>query len=687
VSRAYPVSYPRTRKVDQVDEYHGTKVADPFRWLEQPADTPEVRAWIEAQNAVTSDYLASTPLAAEIRARLTELWNYPRAGAPFRRGERYFQFRNSGLRNQDVLYVMDGPRDAGRILLDANELSPDGRVALVQASPSPDGTVLAYALSEGGSDWITWRFREVEGGRDLPDELEWSKFSRAAWHPDGSGVFYQRFPSPGEDVRYIASNEAPELRYHRLGSDQAADELVYGRPDEPEWMFHPAISDDDRFLLIHVSRSTEPRNMLLLQPLAGGEPIALVAGFQDEALYLGSDGDTFYLKTDRGGGRGKVVAVDRRRPQQWREVVPESAHLLEQGIMVGNEFLLLYQEDASHRLRRFSIDGEPRGEARLPGLGSVAALNAERDHDEAFFLFTSFLEPAAAYRMALPSGSLERLTDPALSFDAGAYVTRRLSATSPDGTRVPMFVVHHRELAMTGDHPVLLYGYGGFNISQTPVFSVSRLAWLERGGVLAVANLRGGGEYGREWHEAGTLERKQNVFDDFTSCAEKLIADGFTRPARLAIWGGSNGGLLVGACITQRPELFGAAHAAVGVMDMLRYHLFTIGSRWASDYGRADDPGHFPFLHAYSPLHNLSRGECYPATLITTGDRDDRVVPAHSFKFAAALQEAQGCDQPVLLRVETRAGHGMGKPTDVLIAEQADIWAFLLRELAVEPST
>jgi prolyl oligopeptidase len=679
-----PRPYPATRKSDQVDDYHGTRVADPYRWLEQPADTPEVCAWIEDQNTLTQEYLNATPLAGEIRRRLTGLWDYPRAGAPFRRGETYFQFRNRGLQNQDVLYVMDRPDGTGRVLFDPNTLSADGKVALVATSVGPGGRILAYALSEGGSDWITWRFREVASGRDLPDTLEWIKFSLACWHPDGSGVFYQRFPAPAEGERYVAANEAAELRFHRLGGDPAEDELIYSRPDQPSWMYHPVVSDDERWLIIHVSRSTEPRNLLLLKPLAGGEESALVPEFRDEALYLGNDGDTFFLKTDRGSGRGKVVTVDRHRPAEWLDLVPEGEHLLEGGVLVRDQFVLLYQENASHRLRRYSTAGEPLGEGPLPSLGTVAGLGARRNHDEAFFLFTSFLEPATAYRLALPSGELQQLTEPSLGFDASAYLIRQEFTISPDGTKVPMFLVHHRDVQANGENRTLLYGYGGFNVSLTPMFSVGRLAWLERGGILAVANLRGGGEYGREWHEAGTLERKQNVFDDFIACAEKLIDDGLTRPSRLAISGGSNGGLLVGACLTQRPELYGAAHATVGVLDMLRYHEFTIGAHWASDYGRADDSAHFPFLYAYSPLHRIRPGECYPATLLTTGDRDDRVVPAHSFKFAAALQEAQGCDAPVLLRVETRAGHGMGKPTEALIAEQADIWAFLLRQLDSE---
>ena len=683
-----PRKYPETREVDQVDDYHGTKVADPYRWLEQPAHTPEVAAWIEGQNGLTRRYFEAAPEHAGIRRRLTELWNFPKAGPPFRRGSRYFQFRNSGLQNQDVLWVMEHPKDVGRVLLDPNELSEDGRVALAMASASPDGEVLAYALSEGGSDWNTWRFLRVGTGEVLPDLLEWSKFSFARWHPDGSGVWYMRFPPTAEGERLTGTNEGPQLCFHRLGGPQSQDEVVYERPDEPQWMFGAQVSDDERYLVLTVSRSTESRNLLLYRPLTGGgEFTPLVGEFEQEALFLGNDGDTFYLQTDRAGGQGKVVAVDLNQPDGWRDVVPESEHLLEVAALRGDEFLLVYAEHASNRIRRRRVGGEWLGEVPLPGIGSVYPGSGQRDDEEVFFLFTSFLEPPAAYRLDLASGGAERLSEPVVDFPADEYEVTQEFATSRDGTRVPYFLVARRDLERNGDNPTLLYGYGGFNISLLPVFSASRLAWLERGGSLVVANLRGGGEYGRDWHEAGILGLKQNVFDDFIAVAEHLIDSRVTRPERLAIQGGSNGGLLVGAAMTQRPELFGAVNAQVGVLDMLRYHLFTIGSRWASDYGRADDPEHFPFLHAYSPLHNLADGVCYPATLITTGDHDDRVVPAHSFKFAARLQKAQSCDAPVLLRVETRAGHGMGKPTDAIIEEHSQIWAFLLRELGVSEET
>jgi len=675
-------NYPRTRKDDQVDDFHGTPVHDPYRWLEQPANTPEVRAWIEAQNEITRDYFEGDMATGRIRTRLRELWDFPKFSVPNRRGGRYFQMRNSGLQNQNVLYVMEDPRDEGRVLLDPNTFSDAGRIAINMWSVRPDGKTIAYATSEGGSDWITWRFRDIVTGEDLPDRLEWVKFSYATWHPDSSGVFYQRFPEPSGD-RLTTTNEAPRVVFHRLGTEQDQDELVYERPEEPEWMFHTFRSDDDRYLLMYISRSTEPRNLLYFREMDGSEWRPIVSEFANEVLVLGNDSDTFYLQTDEGEGRGKVVSVRLDRPEEWQEIVPESEHLLHAGTMLQDEFLLLYQEHATHRLRRIGTDGQERGEVQLPGLGSVAGLDCEREHDEAFFTYTSFIEPTTPYRFDLRTGETERLTEVVVDFDASRYEVQQEFATSKDGTRVPYFRIARKGLELNGGNPALLYGYGGFNISLTPSFSPSRLAWLEEGGVLAVANLRGGGEYGRDWHEAGTLERKQNVFDDFIACAEHLIETGVTRSNKLAIQGGSNGGLLVGACMIQRPDLFGAVNAQVGVLDMLRYHLFTVGSRWASDFGRADNPEHFPFLHAYSPLHNVEDGTCYPSLLITTGDHDDRVVPAHSFKFAARMQEAQGCDDPILLRVETRAGHGMGKPTEAIIEEHAQIYSFFLRELGV----
>lgn len=679
--------YPATHRSDHADEYHGVRVPDPYRWLED-ARSPETRAWIEAQNALTFAYLAGIPERESLRARLRQLWDFPKRSVPWKRGGRYFRFQNSGLQNQDVLYVAEGLEGPWRELLDPNTLSADGTVALGNVSVSRDGRFFAYALSEGGSDWQTWRVRRVEDGADLPEVLAHSKFSGAAWLPEGSGFFYGRYPAPQEGDALTAANYGQQLWLHRLGTGQDQDELVYARPEEPEWGFDPRVSQDGQYLVMHVWRGTSPKNLLFYKELNapgdfGDGFIELVSDFQAGYSFVGNDGATFYLHTDEGAPLGKLVARNVETGER-RALLPEGADKLEGAWSVPDGFLALSLRDASHRLHRLERDGTTVGEVALPALGSLSALNTREDDSEVFFGFTSFLFPTTAYRLDLESAEVEVLEAPELDFDASAYETRQIFATSADGTRVPLFVTHKKGLSPSGDNPTLLYGYGGFNISLTPGFAVARLPWLELGGVLAVANLRGGGEYGEEWHEAGTVHRKQNVFDDFIACAEHLIARGYTRPDKLAIQGGSNGGLLVGACLAQRPELFGAALPAVGVLDMLRFHRFTIGWAWTSDYGSSDAEDEFRTLLAYSPLHNLREGACYPATLITTGDHDDRVVPAHSFKFAAALQHAQGCDRPVLIRIQTRAGHGTGKPTALIIEEQADILAFLRRALRIK---
>lgn len=671
------LAYPPTKTIAQVDDYHGTPVADPYRWLEQPAETPEVSAWIDAQNALTESVLAAIPEREALRQRLRELWNFPKRSAPFKKGGRYFQFRNSGLQNQDVLYLMGAPQDDGRVLLDPNALSEDGTTALRSLAVSPDGRYLAYSISERGSDWQRWRVREVDSGEELPEVLERSKFAGAAWLPDASGFFYVQYPVPAGDA-YLAENASPALKLHYLGSPPEADLIIYARPEAPHWLFSPQVTPDGQ-LLLSISRGTEPKNLLYLRPQAtAGDFVPLVGRWEAQYRYLGNDGEVFYLYTDAGAERGQIIRL--RAGGAPEVLVPERQDKLEHAVMLGDTIIALYLKDASHRLMTFDLKGQQLGEIALPELGSISELYAERDDDAAFYSFTSFLTPPTPYRFELASGQSQRLAEIALPFDRTPYTVRQLFATSKDGTRVPMFLVHRRELVADGQNPTLLYGYGGFNIALTPSFSPSRLAFLERGGVLAVANLRGGGEYGRSWHLAGTLARKQNVFDDAIACAEMLIAEGITSPAKLALQGRSNGGLLVGAVIAQRPELFAAALPAVGVLDMLRFHKFTIGWAWVSDYGSPDNPEQFKALYAYSPLHNL-RPTAYPATLITTGDHDDRVVPAHSFKFAAALQANQRGDQPVLLRVQRNAGHGQGMPTAMLIAEQADIWAFLIEVL------
>ena len=680
--------YPPTRQSDQVDDYHGTLVPDTYRWLED-TDSPETRAWIEAQNALTFGYLESLPERESIRKRLNELWDYAKVTAPYHKAGRFFQLRNSGLQNQDLLYVMDAPggiprAEGGRILLDPNTLSSDGTVALVGWEVSPDGRWLAYATASSGSDWQTWRVRSVDNGQDLPEVIEWSKFSGAAWLEDATGFYYSRYDEPLPNQEFLNANYYQKLFFHLLGTPQAQDRLVYERPDQKEWGFGAEVSQDGRYLVLSVWVGTDPRNLLFYQDLqTGGEVVELISELEASYVFAGNDGPDFYLKTDLEAPRGRLVAVDVTNPDkaQWRELVSQQDWTLEQVKLVGDQFVCLVTQDAHQRLLRYSLDGTFLGEIDLPALGSIITLSGERKDSILYYAFTSFTYPSTVFAYHFSERRSELLFAPAIQFNFSTYTTRQVFVTSKDGTKVPLFLVHTKNLP-AGPQKALLSGYGGFNISLTPTFSVSRLTWLERGGILAVANLRGGNEYGEEWHQAGTKERKQNVFDDFIACAEWLIDQGLTSPQRLAIQGGSNGGLLVGACMSQRPELFAAAQPAVGVMDMLRFHKFTIGWAWVSDYGSSDDPEGFKYLHAYSPLHNLKPGVSYPATLVTTADHDDRVVPGHSFKFAATLQAAQAGEAPVLIRIQTKAGHGFGKPTAVIIEEQADIWAFLFNALS-----
>jgi len=681
--------YPHTVTVDQVDDYHGTLVSDPYRWLED-TDSPETRLWIEAQNKLTFGYLDTIPERELLRQRLTQLWDYPKAWAPLKKGDRYFQLRNTGLQNQDVLYVLEDLQAEPRLLLDPNTLSSDGTVALTAWEPSPDGRWLAYAISSSGSDWLTWRVRNVDTGSDLPDLVEWSKFSGAAWLQDNSGFYYARYDAPETGQEYLNANYYQKLYLHTLNTPQTHDSLVYQRPDQKEWGFGAQVSDEGRYLIINVWQGTDVRNRLFYQDLHEGGPVVeLISELEASYIFLGNDGPLFYLRTDLDAPRGRIILVDIRHPDKtfWRTLVPESQDVIEAARLLQGTFICVELHDAYHKLRRYGLDGTPLGEIPLPTLGSIVLMenwgfNASRRDRDLFIAFQSFVLPTTIYRYTFHQEGLETLFSPPIQFDFSPYVTRQVFVSSKDGTQVPLFLVHRRDLP-NEPQPTFLYGYGGFNISLTPAFAISRLAWLERGGVLAVANLRGGGEYGEEWHQAGSLENKQNVFDDFIACAEYLITQGISRSDMLAIHGGSNGGLLVGACLTQRPDLFGAAIPAVGVLDMLRFHKFTIGWAWVSDYGSADDPEQFKTLLAYSPLHNLKPGTAYPPTLIITADHDDRVVPGHSFKFAAALQAAQGGDAPVLIRIQTKAGHGFGKPTAILIEEQADLWAFMIQVLGL----
>lgn len=678
-------SYPPTPTVDQVDNFHGVHVRDPYRWLED-IDSPQTLAWIKQQNELTYEFLEQIPARQRLQKRLTELWDYAKVSAPFARGGRYFQFRNTGLQNQNMLYVSDHPTAEGRLLLDPNTLSEDGTAALNAYEVSEDGHWLAYAISRSGSDWQEWRIRHVDSGADLPETLTWSKFSGAAWAKDGSGFYYGRYPAPQAGAAYQQANYNQKLMFHRLNTPQSEDGLIYERPDQPEWGFGAEVSEDGRYLLLNVWQGTDIHNRFFYQDLTGSGMVELIPNLEASYEYVGNAGPVFYFRTDLSAPRGRLIAIDITQPEKtfWRTIIAETKAILDNVSIIADQFVAVYQQDAHHEIRRFALDGSPLGEVSLPGYGSILALNGKPHDTEMFFAFHAFIIPPTVYRYDLVTSYSEIIFTPSINFDFSAYETRQVFVTSKDGTQVPMFVTHKKGLAYNGQNPTLLYGYGGFNIAYLPTFAVHYMAWLEMGAVFAVANLRGGSEYGEEWHKAGMLHNKQNVFDDFIACAEWLITNKITCTPKLAIEGRSNGGLLVGACLTQRPDLFGACLPIVGVMDMLRFHKFTIGWAWVSDYGSADDPEYFPTLYAYSPYHNIKPGVNYPPTLVLTGDHDDRVVPGHSFKFAAALQAAQAGEAPTLIRIQTKAGHGMGKPTTVLINEWADIYAFLVRSLNIE---
>ena len=688
------LQYPETRKVDHVDEYHGVAVADPYRWLED-TDAPETKAWVEAQNRITFAYLERIPQREALRTRLTRLWNFPKYGTPWREGGRLFYFENTGLQNQSVLYVQDGRRNRPRVLLDPNTLSSDGTVALSTVAVSANGNLLGYGTSTSGSDWQEFHVRDVRTGRDLPDTLRWIKFSGIAWTRDNRGFFYSRYEEPREGNRYTSVVRNQKLYYHRLGTPQSADQLILENPSEPEWGFSAEVSDDGQYAIVAVWQGTDERNRLYLIDLASSRrpnvSAPIVRLFDDfDATYdfVGNVGTRLFVRTTKNAPRGKVVAFDIMRPREehWRTVIPEAKDALVAVQHIGGRLVARYLQDARSSVRLFGMGGAPLGEVDLPAIGSVGSITGRATDTEFYYSFTSFLFPTSVFRYDLRKQESERLRSPTLEFDVGPYETRQVFYTSKDGTRIPMFLTMKKGTPLNGQNPTLLYAYGGFNIPITPSFSPANLVWLEMGGIYAVANLRGGGEYGQAWHEAGMFERKQNVFDDFIAAAEYLVAEKYTSPPKLAIHGGSNGGLLVGAVLNQRPELFGAAIPAVGVMDMLRYHKFTIGWAWAAEYGSADDSTQFAFLRAYSPLHNIRPGTAYPATLITTADHDDRVVPGHSFKYAAALQAAQAGPAPVLIRIETKAGHGAGKPTTKQIEEAADRLAFLAHELEMRPA-
>ncbi len=713
VSAQSGIEYPTTKKVDQIDDYHGTKVSDPYRWLEDD-NSAETKAWVEAQNKVTFAYLNQIPQRAKIKARLTELWNYEKYSAPFKVGGKYFYYKNDGLQNQSVLYIADSVSDKGRVFFDPNKLSTDGTVALSGISFSDDGKLMAYGLATAGSDRTEWRVRDVATEKDLTDTLRPNRQGGISWMKDNSGFFYSRFPEAGKGIELRDLNFNQKLYFHQLSTPQTDDVLIYDRPDNKEFFVSGSVTEDGNFLIIYVGKGTSPQNMVFYKSLAEFNPKTgmsdnfvsgvdiqgndekammqkrnaqihpLIMELRANYTFLGNDGRTFYFLTDDQASRGKLVAVDTMiKLGKWSDVIPESAETLQSVDFINNQFVLNYLKDAYTQIKINDIKGKFVREVKLPGIGAAGGFGGKRFDTETFYSYSSYNAPPTIYRYDMKTGKSELFRESKVAFNPNDYEVKQVFYKSKDGTRVPMFIVHKKGIKLDGNNPTLLYGYGGFNISQTPAFSVSRMVWMEMGGVYAVANLRGGAEYGETWHEAGTKLKKQNVFDDFIGAAEWLIANKYTRSEKLAIQGGSNGGLLIGAVLNQRPDLFGAALPAVGVMDMLRFQKFTIGWAWTSDYGSSENADEFKAIYTYSPLHNIKKGTKYPAVLVTTADHDDRVVPAHSFKYAATLQAAQGGDAPVLIRIETKAGHGAGKPTAKVIEEQSDIYGFLMKNLGM----
>jgi prolyl oligopeptidase len=681
-------AYPPAERGAQVDDYHGTRVEDPYRGLER-VDDAQTRQWVSAENSLAQPYLEGIPAREAIKKRLTELWNYERYDIPVQRHGRYFYLRNDGLQNQSVLYVTDGLQAQPRVLLDPNTLSKDATIALGEIMPSPDGKVLAYSLSDGGSDWRTWHFRDVATGTDLPDVLRFIKFASPAWTTDSRSVYYARYPlradGSGDD------SKQREIYWHKMGTEQQADERVFKVVDHPTRNPYAQVSDDGRYLVIWLYDGSQSNGIYYRTLGQDGAPssevVRLFDTFDADYEFVGEIDDTFYVRTTAGAPNAQLIAVPATSAERknWRVVITENADSMIRTTLVGGRFFAQYLRDAHSVVRAMDLDGKALYDVKLPGFGQAAGFFGDVEDRETFFTYTDFLTPQSISRLDVATGEVTVFRAPKVAVDASAFVTQQVFYRSKDGTRVPMFITSKRNIVKDGKTPFMLYGYGGFNLAQQPAFSVPVLVWLEMGGAFAVANLRGGSEYGEAWHSAGTKVHKQNVFDDFIAAAQWLIDEKYTSTPKLAIRGRSNGGLLVGAALTQRPDLFGAALPAVGVLDMLRYHTPSSNARqWSSDYGLSENEAEFRAMYAYSPVHNVRPGTCYPPTLVTTADHDDRVVPWHSYKFAAQLQQAQGCANPVLLRVETRAGHGAGKPVWMQIEDFADQWAFLVKTLRME---
>ena len=681
-----PFSYPSAHRDDLVEDYHGTPVADPYRWLEDP-DSPETTAFSEAQNELFQSFIADHPSKEKLFQRLKELWIYPQFERIFKRGNRYIFSKNDGTQDQPALYIQEGLEGEPKTLLDPNTLSKDGTVALNSLSPSKDGRYLAYGLSTSGSDWQEIFVRDTETHQDLDDLLKWTKFTEMAWKPDNSGFFYNTLPETGS-VPEEDQNNYGKVYWHKIGTPQSKDDLIYEDPENKELAFYPLIDTDGHYLLMFVFKGTDPRNGIYYKKLTGdNDVVQLLKG--DEARYepIGNLGPTFYFFTDLDAPRGKIIAIDFENSgrENWKTIVPEGEDTIDFALMVNNQLVVVYKHHAHHQVEVYDLDGSHDRQIELPTLGSLLPLSGSRDDNELFLVFSTFTIPPSVYHYDFSSQKLTPFQEVELDFKAEDYETNQVFYSSKDGTKIPMFLIHKKGQNQNGDNPTLLYGYGGFNISKTPFFAVEHLVLLEQGWIFALANLRGGDEYGEEWHQAGMLENKQNVFDDFIAAGEWLIENKYTSTPKLAIHGRSNGGLLTAACMIHRPDLFGAVLSTVPVIDMLRYHKFTVGSYWTPEYGNAEEnPEHFEFMMKYSPLHNVKAGETYPPLLIISADTDDRVVPAHAKKFAATLQHEAPSKNPLMLRIETKAGHGLGKPVSKLIEEYSEIYTFLLKVIGSE---
>ena len=685
-ARGDTLSYPDSKPGKTVDTLHDIKVPDPYRWLED-LNSDQTSAWVKAQNSLTDSYLDAIPGRQALENHLTKLWNVERLGVPSFEGGSYFFSKNNGLQNQSVLYSSKSLDLEPTVLLDPNKLSKDGTVALNSYEVSPDGKYLAYSTSASGSDWVEWKVREIPSRKDLSDHLKWSKFSGVSWAKNSKGFYYGRFPTPKDGEEMMAQNIHKKIYFHEIGKPQSEDLLVYERPNQPKQGLYAWVTEDGKYLLIQVSQGTDTKNGLFYKDLSNStsKVIELLSSFDASYDFITNLGSKFIIRTDLNAPKQKVISIDVNEPLsvRWETIIPESTETLRSVSHIGGLFIANYLKDARTEIRRFKTDGNSLPPVKLPGLGTASGFEGKSDQNETFYYFTSFTSPGAVYRYDVTRNASTLLKAPKTQFDRDHYESRQIFATSRDGTKIPMFIVSKKNLKLDGNNPTLLYAYGGFNISLRPSYSPATIAWLDLGGIYVMANLRGGGEYGEEWHEAGMKLKKQNVFDDFIACAEHLISNKFTTSKKLSIAGGSNGGLLVGACMVQRPELYGACLPAVGVMDMLRFHKFTIGWAWQAEYGKPDDPKDFKNLLNYSPYHNLKPSN-YPATMVITSDHDDRVVPSHSYKFAAALQSAQNGFAPTLIRIESKAGHGAGTPTSKRIEAIVDKYAFLAKALGFE---